>query len=606
MKKLLIALAVLLAIAWIVFKPSPVPGPRLADPDSLRNTRSGPVLGSADTDGTLAWLGIPYAAPPVDELRWRPPQAPGAWSGTLEALDFGQPCPQVWNRVSGVAKGEAGQIVGNEDCLTLNIWAPRETTAALPVLVWLHGGGNTVGTASTYPANRLAGGENLVVVTINYRLGLLGWLSHPALRTGDPLTDSGNFGTLDTIAALRWVRDNIGAFGGDPGNVTVFGESAGGRNVYMLMASPLAKDLFHRAIVQSGAIRTTPRWRAENYLDDEPPGHVLSSRQWLLTRLQRSGRADGPEAARVLLDDMGQEDIRAFLYGMSAEELLSDLDGPAGMYLSTQHFRDGTVIPEETLYQLFTDPSRYNAVPLITGTNRDEMKLFQVLNPEFVERRYGFLPRMKDPERYARNAAYFSDGWRATAVDTPANIIAASGGAPVYTYRWDLDEGASGWLVDYAALLGAAHGLEIGFVFNDFENGITVPGLYNDDNSPGRDALGAKMRSYWAQFAHTGDPGSGRAGDLPTWPNWQAGRGPTLLLDTAAGGGVRPLHEPLTPAMLKTRLRQDPAIDTVLTRCTLYAQLFLRANFGDAPWSEQEYRELGCSDHDPWALEAGL
>lgn len=240
-------------------------------PDSLRTINTGQLVGFEDSYDTFAWLGIPYASAPTGNLRWRAPQAPQSWNGVRTAIQYGEPCMQFWGALAGV-DGNPGEVIGDEDCLSLNIWSPKKATSntPLPVMVWIHGGGNDSGSANLYQGHHLAGTQNVVVVTLNYRLGLLGWLSHPAIRSSSAnLADaSGNFGTLDIIQALSWVRDNIMLFGGDPSNVTIFGESAGGRNVYSLMASPFAKGLFHKAIVQSGTVDTTLRVLAEEPYQD--------------------------------------------------------------------------------------------------------------------------------------------------------------------------------------------------------------------------------------------------------------------------------------------------------------------------------------------------
>ena len=472
-------------------------------------------------------------------------------------------------------------------------------------MVWIHGGGNTIGTANTYDASLLAGSEQVIVVTINYRLGFFGWMSHPALRAPDrnALDASGNYANLDMIAALQWVSDNIAHFGGDRDNVTIFGESAGGRNVFSLMASPLAKGLFHRAIAQSGSVGTAPLWRAENFKDDSQPGQALSSREWLSLQLQNSGRAKDSNAARAAQLLMSDEETRDFMYSRSAQEILEGVSGGAGMYRAPQSFRDGSVLPKSTLYQLFSNPSRYNSVPLITGTNRDEAKLFLAQDPEFVELRFGVLPRVKDVQSYNEFSAYLSDGWKAMAVDGVADIIAASGSAPVFAYRWDWDEGGKNWLIDYSELLGAAHGLEVAYIFGGFDGAIGAPGLYTDDNSAGRDVLAKEMRSYWAEFARTGTPANGRSGLLPQWRPW-GNAGPNLmLLDTASGGGLRMVREPMTVAMLKERIAQDQNITNLQSRCALHVQMFLLANAGDDVWDEADYNALGCSGFDPWELE---
>ncbi len=614
MRKRLVLLLLIVAAAIATYfwpAPSHEPEVRAPDPATVRDTQAGRVIGSSDADNTYAWLGIPFAAPPLGDLRWRAPRPVAHWQELRETISFRDPCVQLSGPLDGLPD-DSGAVVGSEDCLYLNVWAPRNHSGAnaekLPVMVWIHGGGNTVGTANTYPANGLAGGEQVIVVTINYRLGFLGWMSHPALRTADrdPLDASGNYANLDMIAALHWVQANIANFGGDPGNVTIFGESAGGRNVFALLASPLAKGLFHRAIAQSGSVSTTPRWRAENFQNDSQPGQKLSSREWLSIQLQQAGRAKDPAAARAMQLLLSDEETRDFMYSRSAQDILAGVSGGAGMYRAPQGFRDGTVLPVSTLYEVFRDPTRYNSVPLITGTNRDEMKLFLAQDPNYVERRFGFLPHIKDSRTFNSIAAYLSDNWKALAVDGTADIITANETQPVFAYRWDWDEGGKNLLIDYSELLGAAHGLEVAYIFGDFDHGILVPGLYNEDNIPGRDLLSAQMRSYWSEFARTGAPGRGRNGLLPQWQPWNTSGPNLMVLDTASGGGLRMVHEPMTVAMLKQRLGEDTNMPDARTRCELYVRLFLHANHGDDVWDEADYQAQGCAEFEPWQLDIGF
>ena len=218
-------------------------------------TRFGRVQGFADDEGTLVWKSIPYAAPPVGELRWRAPRDPAPRPGIRVSRSFGSGCTQFNPLVGGIR--------GSEDCLTLNIWRPASPETGLPVYLWIHGGGNTIGSSvmvNEYRGNRVARASQVVFVSINYRLGPFGWFTLPALREGvSPEDDSGNYGTLDIIHALRWIRDNIAAFGGDPATVAVTGESAGASNVLSLMVSPLAEGLFHRAVSQSAPASTRER-----------------------------------------------------------------------------------------------------------------------------------------------------------------------------------------------------------------------------------------------------------------------------------------------------------------------------------------------------------
>jgi para-nitrobenzyl esterase len=251
---------------------------KIADPSTKRRLVVGELVGSSEGDGTHAWRGIRYAAPPVGALRWRAPQPPAPWLGTFEALKHGPMAPQVAGLLAPVPVAQYGSMVGDEDCLFLNVFAPAFTPSAVPqgkdrrpVMVWIHGGGNAVGTSTNYDvARNLAASDGVIVVTINYRLGVLGWLTHPALQAAPDTTAeerSGNFAMLDMIAALRWVRDNIAAFGGNPECVTIFGESAGGQNVMLLLASPLAAGLFHRAIAQSPVAETVSLEEAIHGID---------------------------------------------------------------------------------------------------------------------------------------------------------------------------------------------------------------------------------------------------------------------------------------------------------------------------------------------------
>ena len=276
---ILIGLGILVIVAgqiYVSLQPEPVP-PVVANTTTLRSTEGGDVVGFIDKYGARSWQGIPFAQPPVGSLRWRAPQPPIPNENTLQALKPGALCPQFASLLSGAGEqAPQGRIAGNEDCLYLNIWSPPNASKR-PVMLWIHGGGNTIGHGGSYNGAALATQRDVVIVTINYRLGIFGWFTHPDLATGNVLDDSGNYGTLDVIRALEWVQDNIAEFGGDPNNVTVFGESAGAFDTLAMMASPLAKGLFHRAIVQSGGFSPTPISYGQNYQADG--GSALSSRE---------------------------------------------------------------------------------------------------------------------------------------------------------------------------------------------------------------------------------------------------------------------------------------------------------------------------------------
>jgi para-nitrobenzyl esterase len=622
MKKTIISLLILVAaivlVVLVLRSTDREPALPTADASSLRQTASGSVIGFRDGGDTHAWLGLPYAQAPIGALRWRAPQTATAWSGTREALSYAAPCIQLWGPTAGV-DGDPGQVVGNEDCLYLNIWAPAfapeavpQAGAQLPVMVWIHGGGNAIGTANTYQGHQLASKQRVIFVAINYRLGVLGWFSHQALRqTSAELADaSGNYGILDMIGALQWLRHNIAAFGGDPDNITIFGESAGGRNVYALLGSPLADGMFHKAISQSGSARTTKLSVAENLRDASTPGMSNSSSEVLLRLLQADGRADDRGQAIAALTRMDAAAINDYLRQQSAAELYAVFEDLGyGMFLIPQNFRDGHVLPHEALLQRFREPAHYNSVPVILGSNRDENKSFMAQDPRYVERRFGLLPRVVDQTWYDHMAAYHSDQWKALAVDEPAQVLSSSQPGAVYAYRFDWDEAPSTWMADFPRLLGAGHGLEVSFVFGDFEGGISVPYLMSDDNEAGRLALSQAMMNYWGQFAHTGDPGQGRAGESPRWTPWGTGAQTFLVLDTPEGGGIHMSTERMTAEALKQRLADDPLLEAPEQRCRLYAELFLLSYQTTEYWDTHEYQSLAngaCRDISPFAfLESG-
>lgn len=582
------------------------------DPTSLRNTSGGQVLGFADSYNTQAWLGIPYAAPPVGDLRWRAPRAHAGWSGVREATDYGSPCTQFWG-ILAAKEGQDGDLLGSEDCLTLNIWAPKRSPEAaraagkkIPVMVWIHGGGNNSGTANLFQAHNLAGSGEVVVVLINYRLGLMGWFSHDVIRktSGNFEDASGNYGTLDIIAALKWVNQNIAEFGGDPDNVTIFGESAGGRNVYSMLASPLAKGLFHRAISQSGSADTTLQTLAEDFADHklQKPisGLQNSSNELISLVLQQQFPQETKEQIRARLGAMPAARLVQMMRSVDAKQLMqmaSDNLGQAGYVKSARIIRDGEVIPSESLLELFRDPGSYNQVPLMLGSNRDEQKVFMARNPEYVSFLFGVLPRIKDVARYNRVSKYVTDNWKAGAVDEPAKLISASDAPPVFAYRFDWDEEPSDWLADLPTLLGAAHGFEISFVFGDFQGGIPMDVILTRQNAEGREGLSTAMMDYWVEFAYSGNPGKGRSGTQTDWHAWQQQGNNIMLLDTDADGGRRMADVRDNVADIKARIPTDDVLTEQQDRCRAYATLFLHGYQASDFWSPEEYSALGCEGY---------
>ena len=283
------------------------------DLTTLKNTTSGQVIGFKHINNSTAWFGIPYAKPPINELRWRAPQPIENSEEIIKATSFSDICFQ--NRSFVDYSEEKENYIGSEDCLYLNIHSPRNLSGNenLPVMVWIHGGGNTTGAGSGYDFSRLASEQKVIVITINYRLGPFGWFYHPSLieTTNSKEDKSGNYGLLDQILALKWVRQNIKDFGGNPNNVTIFGESAGGKNVFALLSSPLAKGLFHKAISQSGATNTITQKDASKFFDGKESSYGASSREAVsnLLVLSKLSKDENLIVRQSLLGEKNIDDI---------------------------------------------------------------------------------------------------------------------------------------------------------------------------------------------------------------------------------------------------------------------------------------------------------
>ena len=471
--------------------------------DSVAGTLLGAVRGFEDRSDTWLWKAIPFAKPPVGPLRWKAPQDPDPWTGTREVSEFCSPCTQYFTF--------GDFVVGSEDCLYLNIWRPRSAEQNLPVYFWIHGGGNSVGAAAVgedYSGANLAARSNLVVVTVNYRLGPLGWFTHPALRKGEPGTerdDSGNYGTLDLIQALSWVRENIEAFGGDPARVLIAGESAGAMNVLSLLVSPVATDLFQRAMAESGGPFSSQVEEGE-----------ASARDAILNLLVRDGTAADLTEAEVLLGGMTPPEIEAYLRSKPGEELLQGYEPSFGGMINSLPavFEDGVVIPAGgfSSLQAGTYP---NKVPVILGSNQEELKLFLFADPSFSGR----------DDLYQIVTSYGSDFWKASGVDGVARALRSHADQPdVYAYHflW----GAGGEIGEsmipdpWGFILGSFHTLEIPFFFgNDTVDVLLQLLVFTEGNRPGREALSSAMMAYAAQFVATGDPNEAGSG-LPRWEPW--------------------------------------------------------------------------------------
>ena len=492
-------LAPCLAVILVLTSTVPQAEPRV-------ETLAGTLVGR-NRDGIDSFKAIPYAAPPIGPLRWRAPQPVRPWAGARDAGQVGALCIQPPPR----GDPGVGPLPMSEDCLTLNVWTPEGRGAEpLPVMVWIHGGGlnNGSGTAALYDGANLAR-RDVVVVTINYRLGRLGFFDHPALaaerQPGEP---AANYGLMDTIAALRWVQQNAAAFGGDADNVTVFGESAGGTMVTRLMISPEARGLFHRAVVQSGLGR-----------DEGTP----------LTRPRRDGgpsmQARGETFA--LSAGLAADATAAGLRALPAEALLT----PApSFYGGDLLVIDGRLVTEDV--EAAFAAGREAAVPLIIGTNSAE---FWWMKPSDLSP-YGAIDDAMTPDERAVLVETYGgqDGYDAHVVsdlvfNEPARHLArlhAANGHPTWLYRFDVVPDPS----PEPQHPGATHASERPYVFDN---------LHTTDWSigDGDRAAATVLADYWTTFARTGDPnGAGRE----RWPAFAAGRD-RLLEFTNRGPVAKPV-----------------------------------------------------------------
>jgi para-nitrobenzyl esterase len=448
--------------------------------------------------------------------------------------------------------------------------------------------------------SQLASQFDVVVVSINYRLSAFGWLSHPALRANAELPEdhSSNFGTLDQIAGLKWVQRNIAKFGGDANRVTIFGESAGGWNVMALMASPLAADLFHGAIVQSGGLDIEPIAKAENFIEDG--GHEHSSREFINQLLITENRAANREDAKKLQNSMTAKDLGNYLRSKTTAEIYKAFRSETGgkVFGNLDLIGDGIVLPQAVASkELFADPTNFNAVPVILGTNRDEMKLFLGFSPDQVDRFMGIPIAIKNSARYAAFSSYASDQWKIKSVDQLATVMRKGQGDSVFAYRFDADDLRDFGFLSLQELMGAAHAFEIPFVFGNF---VTLMSniIHPESARAARNALSQSMMSYWASFAHYGEPAKGYHGKQVEWATWSNNdeQNRIMIFDTSLDRGIRMSPMKLKMQDLKQKFINDTRFNDQKEHCQVYKLLFTNADF-----IQSEYDNLGdrgCSGFD--------
>ncbi len=526
---------------------------------TVRTTQFGRVDGVTSQDGkTWAWLGVPFAKPPVGALRWQPPQDPDAWTDVKAAKAFPDVCTQIGGMFGPPPKGKDYSAIaenfykpiGSEDCLYMNIWRPVSTEQNLPVLVYIHGGSNVVGLAydPLVVGDNLAYNGNMVIVGIPYRLGVMGWFYHPALNTGDPLRDSGNFALLDMIQALKFIKNNIANFGGDPNNVTIAGQSAGSTNVNALIVSPLAAGLFHKAISLSGGLGGSSTTAALNKAND-----IINA------LLIKDGLATDKPSADAYRTAQGDAWIKTYLMSKASYDFYNIQVDPTGgkwhtgsrtfapgsttstLWGTVAPILDGTVEPASAVAAV--NAGNFAKVPQLVGNTAEEGKLFSsafkvddytriawmngtylgtaptnltladvidgtIVNPLTVDSYNAYIKN--NPSGIVPGPSITTDVFWMLANNS---LALYAPWVPVYAYDFKWNKEPAPWNDVY----GAWHTEDLPFAFGNFGLSLNCFG-WTKTNEPGRLALSRIMQQSIAAFVRTGDPNNSSLG--VTWDVW--------------------------------------------------------------------------------------
>jgi carboxylesterase type B len=534
-------------------------------PPTQRQTAFGTVVGTdnSGTSGTYAWKGVPFAKPPVADLRWKPPVDPAPWTTPKYTQQFGNACassgrlygPGSNNKYDATIGTTLGQTVGSEDCLYLNIWRPANATGQLPVIVWVYGGSNITGYTAdpVYDGANLAKAANAVVVSVNYRLGVLGFLNMAQLKSGEAQNDSGDFAILDIIKGLQFINNNIANFGGDPAKVTLMGQSAGAVNVYAVMTSPIVvaakPSLVHRVLPISGGISFASELPAGSIATLAAPSAYRSQANLLINQLViADGFATDNTSATAYVASKTADQIATYVRSKSADTILTTVVTKLGS--GSGPIPDGSVVAADPIAAI--KAGNYLKVPMLVGNARDEGKLFPTLLPLAGGTGSGRL--LNDASvfsiafNYNPNAApqstleqwipasYLPTTTAVTGFDARSDklnqifflasrdsVLAAAQTqqSNIWYYRFDWDEEPA----PFNQIYGATHAFDLPFAFGNFGPSLYSNIMFTKANEPGRLALSdAMMRSIGA-FARNGDPNNTSLG--VTWPTWPA----TLLFD---------------------------------------------------------------------------
>ena len=468
-------------------------------------TSSGITVGY-DHNNVINWDDVPYAQPPVGDLRWKAPRLLDDFNNSNFII------PQEDNfcvqEPSGLGGSDGDSFFsGTEDCLYLDIKRPKKINKELlPVMFWIHGGGNTSGLKDLYDFSKMVRKHNVIVVSINYRLGPFGWFTHPSIQDFQSgLDKTSNFGTLDIIAALEWVQLNISLFGGDPDNVTIFGESAGGHNVLSLLVSKQAKGLFHKAISQSGYTTTYSKKDAYKQINISSTSKHTS---WnIVNEIIK-------DKSLNLIQEDEKVNVRKLLKSLTSEQFFKYYSKRSSYENLTILTADGIVIPEIGLTKALSEKEYVNKVPTIAGSNKDEVKLWLASAKYFVDLDYSFLgsifgvPKviLNDKDAFNLFNLYRSRAWKIRGVDDPLRSLHISGNRDLYAYRYDWDDHRRFIIADFRELIGAAHATEIPLLTGNNKL-VGDYGFLIYPKGPSKRFTSKNMMQFWTNFAKEGRPG---------------------------------------------------------------------------------------------------
>ena len=532
-------------------------------------TSSGKVI-TQKKNGIFLWEDIPFALPPVGELRWKAPRP--FIKDNLNII------PKKNNFCHQEIGGEIQEVyeTGSEDCLYLDIRAPKGARKNLPVMFWIHGGGNTSGHKDFYDFTKFVKKEDVIVVSTNYRLGPLGFFTHPAIQDFNTGIDkTSNFAILDIIEALKWVVTNIEYFGGDPNNITIFGESAGGHNVLSLLVAPQAKGLFHKAISQSGYTKSSSLEDAykSKYFNEETASDSWSVFNKILLQQEVVETVNDADKYQV---NASKETQREILYKTDPQDLVNLYGDVFETPLLTN---DDIVIPKIGLLGSLGSEEHLYQVPTIAGSNKDEINLWIGFSDYFIKAEETFLSKplgipkiiIRDKEKYNFYSSIRAKGWQLRGVQEPLENINKAGNEEIYAYRLDWDKLREFFIGDFGEIIGAAHALEIPMISGDYNLAEEFKWIVYP-RSPSRRFVSKNMMNFWANFAKNAEPGDST--NNVRWSKYNPNLDKSILiLDEAKNLGISKLDlnlNSLVSDILKSDLLSNEEKCIILYETTNY------------------------------------